>query len=192
MAKPSFRTLAIGGSALVLSLVGFSVSSAAAATGGQAHALPAKAHALPHTVPASPPPLPSIGKAEPEKWPKVEATVNSLTRSSGGLITLVWTVRNTDTAPFSLGANFNGLYTTYQGQSANGITLTDEAGKVQYSTLRLESGRCLCTSLSQSVSSLNQNEEATMFAEYKLPESVTSVTVGIPGFSPVKDVNISS
>ena len=172
MAKLSFRTLAVGGSALVLSLVGFAITPAQAA-------------------PAGPPPLPSLAKAQPEKWPKVDATVNSLTRSTGGLVTLVWTLHNNDTVPFTPAAYFNGLYTTYQGQSANGITLTDEAGKIQYSTLRLESGRCLCTSFSQSVSSLQQNQETTLFAEYKLPESVTDVTVGIPGYSPVKDVKIS-
>lgn len=176
MAKHLFHMLAVGGSALVLSVAGVPSASGASA------------HAVPRTP--TPPPLPSIAKPQPEKWPKEIATVNSLTRSASGLVTLVWTLRNTDTQPFSPGAYFNGQYSAYQGQSANGITLTDEAGKVQYSTLRLDSGRCLCTSFSQSYNPVEPNNETTMFAEYKLPEGVTAVTVGIPGYSPAKNIHI--
>lgn len=179
MAKPTFRALALGGAALALSLVGYSAPALATAAD-----TPAKAAATP------PPPLPSLATAQPEKWPKIQASVNWLRRSSSGLVTLVWTLKNTGTEVFYPSAYFNGLYTMYKGESANGITLTDETGKVRYNTLRLESGRCVCTSFSQAPTSIAQNQTITMFEVYKLPANVSKVTVGIPGYSPAKNVPI--
>ena len=180
MAKPIFRALAFAGAVLTLSLVGYSAPALATAADA-----PAKAAAA-----SNPPPLPSLATAQPEKWPKIQATVNWLRRSSSGLVTLVWTLKNTGTETFYPSAYFNGLYTTYKGESANGITLTDETGKVRYNTLRLESGRCVCTSFSQAPTSIAQNQEITMYEVYKLPANVSKVTVGIPGYSPAKNVPI--
>lgn len=186
----TFRALAYAAATLAMALaVSLAVSLADDAAPARAtaagSAAPAKAAA------AQPPPLPSVATARSEKWPTIQATVNAVRRTSSGLVTLVWTLRNTGTEDFHPSAYFSGLYTTYRGDSANGITLTDEAGKVRYNTLRLKSGRCVCTSFSQAPTSIGHSQEITLFEVYKLPASVAAVTVAIPGYQPVTNVSIT-
>lgn len=151
---------------------------------------PAQQAAQPLRV-ATPSPLPSIGQAQPEKHPDVQATINSLHRDSNGLVTLTWTVKNNGTESFHPSTEFLSDY-AYQGQSSNGITLTDEAGKIRYNPLRMQqSNSCVCNSLSAGPLILDQGDSMYMFESYKLAPEVTTVTINIPGFSSLKNIQVN-
>lgn len=140
----------------------------------------------------NPTPLPTIGQPAPEKEPDAPVTLNVLHRDSFGLVSLTWTMAyNGDTPDYLIGPNLVSVY-RYAGASASAVSLTDEVGKIRYNPLRMDpSGTCICTDNPSIPNDLNKGQSAVFYETYKLPATVHSVTVSIPGYSPAQNVPVN-
>lgn len=147
---------------------------------------------LPHVAAVKASPQPSLGQPQPESSPNIQVTINTLHRDSSGLVTLTWTIKNNGQEGFlNAASQFTSDY-NYEGGTAAGITLTDESAKVRYNPLRaIPSNMCTCTVLAGLPTPLTQGESVVLFEIYKLPNSVSSATINIAGYSPLKNIQIS-
>lgn len=141
----------------------------------------------------APSPRPSIGAPEPEKYPGVEITINSLTRDSLGFVTLVWTITNNSNENFYVPGGWQGYTYTYADAPISGVTLTDETAKVRYQPLRIDPSRqCTCNSDADQITVMEHGDTSYYFQSYKLPANVKSVTMSLDGYAPAKNVPITN
>lgn len=141
----------------------------------------------------APSPQPSIGAPEPEQYPGVPITINSLTRDSFGFATLVWTITNNTNERFYVPSGWQGTTYTYADAPISGVTLTDETAKVRYQPLRIDpSKQCTCNSDFDQVTVMEHGATSYYFQTYKLPMNVKSVTVSMAAYAPAKNIPISN
>lgn len=160
-----------------------------AAAPSVASARPAAMHVRLH---AGPTPQPSIGSAEPEKYPGISITLNSLHRDSSGIVTLNWTATSNGGEQFWANVPWVGDVYKYADAPASAVTITDEAAKIRYNPLRIDPRQlCMCQTTTSIPALEQQGQSVNLFQTFKPPATVDSVTVNIPGFSPAKDVPVS-
>lgn len=136
-------------------------------------------------------PRPSIGAPKPEQDPAAAITINSLTRDASGIVTLVWTITYTGETQFNTPTGWQSVY-TYASAPVSGVSLTDETAKVRYQPLRIDPRRlCMCNSNADQPNPMRPGDIGDYYQSYKLPDTVTSVTVRLDGYAPAKNVPIS-
>ena len=139
-----------------------------------------------------PTPLPTLGRPQAQKAPGIGISLNTLRRDSTGLVTLVWTVRNGGSDDLSLIDYFRDR--SYQRTSTfvSGMTLVDETAKLRYNSVQIVPRKvCTCTDTAVVPSSISSGDSITLYNVFKLPTSVSNVTVDVPGWAPLKNVKIS-
>lgn len=113
--------------------------------------------------------------------------VHELKRSTGGTLTLKFSIVNDVDATFSVGY-YLGDGSTGDIGSVGGAHLTDPAEKKKYLVVRDAGKACLC---SRGVSDFPRGR-ANLWAKFPAPPASTEkVTVVIPHFMPMDDVSIS-
>ncbi|MEU8319690.1 OmpA family protein [Nonomuraea sp. NPDC048881] len=126
-------------------------------------------------------------------WPRrAEVRINELTRDAGGYVNLVWTIRNDDDIPINAWSSSYDWGGVYAEASTSGAALVD--GPRRYRPLRdakhnVGVGPYLLSVLRPEYL-VAKGEEYTLWAMFKPPADVRSVTVRIPGFEPVADLPI--
>ncbi|MFI7462310.1 OmpA family protein [Nonomuraea sp. NPDC049646] len=138
-----------------------------------------------------------VGKApdieSDRNWPRrAEVRINELTRDAGGYVNLVWTIRNDDDIPINAWSSSYDWGGVYAEASTSGAALVD--GPRRYRPLRdakhnVGVGPYLLSVLRPEYL-VTKGEEYTLWAMFKPPADVRSVTVHIPGFEPVADLPI--
>lgn len=183
-------------STVITTLVG-SVSAAAAvqhakSPAGTSANAPIARVKIPMRTAGDPTPLPTLGRPQAQKAPSVELTLNTLRRDSTGLVTLVWTVRNTGSEDFDLVDHFRDTSYARVSTYISGITLVDETAKLRYNSLHIvPRDTCTCTDTPAAPNPVRSGEWETLYNTFKLPPSVSTVTVDIPGWTAMKNVRIS-
>jgi outer membrane protein OmpA-like peptidoglycan-associated protein len=151
---------------------------------------------------SAPPPSPGsaqqvIATAQPKDSDVqgIKAEITSFKRDPSGLVTVLWRITNTTAERFATAAKFRQTNTDvfyFESYGTHGVTLHDEANALRYYTLRDQDKSCVCTHLiSDSKIFLYQNETSSYFNVFKLPPELKSADIEIPGYQPVKNVQIS-
>lgn len=113
--------------------------------------------------------------------------VHELKRSSGGTLTLKFSIVNDSEEIFKVGYSLGNGSTTDMG-SLGGAHLTDPVEKKKYLVVRDSENQCLC---SRNVKDIRRGR-AVLWAKFPAPPVGTErVTVVIPHFMPMDDVSIS-
>lgn len=182
--------------AALLALAGCSTSGTSATTSLH-DAAPAAASAT-ATAPALPSPtpqgsMPSAGTLEPQQWPDVEVTVNSVEHGAGGLLTVVWTVTDNGKDDFDMDVKFSSSPYNYIGSGTQGLTIVDHAAKQRYYPLVSESVHCQCYRGTDSNNSGNvlAGSSQTVYDVYRPDPMPTTVDVELPGYGPAKNVKVT-
>ncbi len=147
--------------------------------------------------------LPVQGSANPDTDETDEeidasADVNQLQQAeTGGYTSLTWTLKNNERGRFTI-SDFSHETYTYgiKGMTeASGVALVDQESGTRYYPLKDDSETevCLCSGTQRSAKfqgSVSDGEQATYWAAFSLPEDLSTVTVDIPKFEPIEDVQI--
>ncbi|RNL83493.1 hypothetical protein EFW17_15960 [Halostreptopolyspora alba] len=130
----------------------------------------------------------------------IDATVevNQLRQTeSGGYTSLTWSLQNNESKDIDIIEFKNETYTYgIKGKTeAAGVALVDEEKGVRYYPLKDSSEEevCLCSGAERTSTfqnSVSDGEKATYWSAFNLPEDVSTVTVDIPKFEPIEDVQI--
>ncbi|HET7710842.1 MAG TPA: hypothetical protein VFL80_02835 [Thermoanaerobaculia bacterium] len=121
--------------------------------------------------------------------PGVTAVVTELKRTSGGALSLKFTIVNASDKEHDFGYNYGESSRTGDYGSIGGVHLIDEAGKKKYFVIRDSEGNCVC---SRGLKGLPQGKSANLWARFPAPpEDVQKISIVIPHFSPLDDVPIS-
>ncbi|MBW8487638.1 OmpA family protein [Actinomadura parmotrematis] len=135
----------------------------------------------PYRLAPGAPPVLGSGAFTPAAASGLKAEVNSLHRDATGLVTLVFTLRNTGTREVSVSIalerneRLHGGFQARRTYSVGGVMLYDTAARVRYEPLKTSNGECLCTSTADfdAHSRLNPGDSAIYSATY-LPAAQTS------------------
>jgi len=120
----------------------------------------------------------------------VRAEVTELKRTSGGTLSLKFTMINDSDKPVSFGYTFvdPALETTDYG-GIGGLHLIDPVGKKKYFVARDSEGKCVC---SQKVADIAKGGRTNLWAKFPAPpDDVQQISIVIPHFSPMDDVPLS-
>ena len=119
----------------------------------------------------------------------VKVVVQELKRTSGGTVSLKFTITNGSDKSMGFGYNFADKdHEVGDHGSVGGVQLVDEAGKKKYFVVRDTAGKCVC---SQGVKDLKPGETANLWARFPAPpDAVQKITVIVPHFQPMDDVPI--
>jgi hypothetical protein len=119
----------------------------------------------------------------------VKAVIQELKRTSGGTVSLKFTITNGSDNRLNTGYEFADKdHEIIDHSSVGGVQLIDEAGKKKYFVVRDTGGKCVC---SQGVKDLKAGETVNLWARFPAPpDSVQKITVVIPHFQPMDDVPI--
>ena len=157
----------------------------ASTTAAPPPAPPAPAPATP--APASPAPgaaAAAIAATEGE-MPGTRVEVQELKRSSGGSVTLRFSLINSSDKPIDMYAFLFGG-DSKDTKSVAGVTLVDPVGKKKYFVLRDTEGACLC---SRATPDAAPSARLSLWAKYPAPpDNVAKISVIIPHFAPMDDV----
>ncbi|MER6576160.1 OmpA family protein [Nonomuraea sp. NPDC001023] len=180
--------------------VGITFDRPPAAPAGQARATVSRSPAAVPSAAATGTTLPVLGRARAGKapgvegaWPEeAEVRVNELTRDAGGYVNLVWTLRNDGDTPLNAWTSSHDSGGVYAEASTSAAALVD--GPRRYRPLRdarhhITVGPYLL-SVTRPEYLVTKGEEYTLWAMFKPPADVSTVTVQIPGFEPVEGLAI--
>jgi hypothetical protein len=147
-------------------------------------------------TPAVEPPAPQTAPAqasgplattESEQNPDVRLEVRELKRTSGGTVTLKFTIFNDSSENFRISDQLGGI--TY-GYNVSGVHLVDAAGKKKYQVVVDSEEKCLCSN--DLSSQMEPNSRLSLWAKFPAPpEGVKNITVVVPHFIPMEDVPVS-
>jgi hypothetical protein len=128
-----------------------------------------------------------LAVTESEQNPDVSVQVRGLKRTSGGMVTLKFTLINDSSDKFIIADQLHGVA---GGYNISGVNLVDAAGKKKYQVVVDSEGSCLCSSgLPYQV---EPSSRLSLWAKFPAPpDNVEKVTVVIPHFIPMEDVPIS-
>lgn len=120
----------------------------------------------------------------------VRFEVTELKRTSGGTVTLKFTLVNDSEKGVAFGYNYGyGQSSVADFASIGGIHLVDAAGKKKYLVVRDGNGKCVC---SQGLDTVGPGSRVNLWAKFPAPpEDVTRISVVIPHAIPLDDVPIS-
>jgi hypothetical protein len=119
----------------------------------------------------------------------VKVVVQELKRTSGGTVSLKFTIANGSDKQVGFGYNFGDKdHEILDHASVGGVQLIDEAGKKKYLVVRDTAGKCVC---SQDAKDIKPGESANLWARFPAPpDSVQKIAVIVPHFQPMDDVPI--
>ena len=119
----------------------------------------------------------------------VKVVVQELKRTSGGTVSLKFTITNGSEKEVGAGYNFADKdHEIIDHGSVGGVQLVDEAGKKKYFVVRDTGGKCVC---SQDVKGIKPGDTANLWARFPAPpDTVQKITVIVPHFQPMDDVPI--
>jgi hypothetical protein len=120
----------------------------------------------------------------------VKVVVQELKRTSGGTVSLKFTITNGSDKRVGTGYTFADKdHEALDYGSVGGVQLVDEAGQKKYFVVRDTAGKCVC---SQGVKEISEGETSSLWARFPAPpDTVQKITVIIPHFQPMDDVPIS-
>jgi len=128
-----------------------------------------------------------IATADGEKS-GLRVDVQELKRSSGGTITVKFTMVNDSGGEVSFQYDFRELSQREDEYTISGVQLVDPAGKKKYPVIRDGQGNCLC---SRGIASLASKSRSNLWAKFPAPPGdVKKVSIVIPHFMPMDDVPI--
>jgi hypothetical protein len=114
--------------------------------------------------------------------------VQELKRSSGGTITLKFTMVNDSGGGVSFQYDFRELSQRQDEYTISGVQLVDPAGKKKYPVIRDGEGNCLC---SRGIANLASKSRSNLWAKFPAPPGdVKKLSIVIPHFMPMDDVPI--
>ncbi len=156
---------------------------AAAAT--TATAPPAAAAAAAAPAPAAPT---GLATADGEKS-GVTAVVHELKRTSGGTVSLKFSITNGSQEDVSFGYNYaDPAHDVIDFSSVGGVQLIDEANRKKYFVVRDSAGKAVC---SQKIGDIKPGQTTNLWARFPAPPpEVQKISIVIPHFSPMDDVPI--
>lgn len=130
---------------------------------------------------------------ERNHWPKqAEVDINELKRDRHGYVSLTWTVRNNDARDLNVWRGSQDYSGIYAESSTSGAALV--SGEQRHRVLRDAKHRvALGPNLFRTARDeylVKKGEKYTLWAMFRLPLDVTTVTVDIPGFTPVPNVPV--
>lgn len=169
-----------------------STTAAATTTTAAPSPQPAPATPTPAPTPTSAPSAPAtpsgIATADGETS-GVKAVVQELKRTSGGTLSLKFTLLNGSDKKLGFGYEFADPDKQIADfATVGGVTLVDEANKKKYFVVRDSDGKCVC---SRGLHDVKQGDSINVWARFPAPpDDVQKISVVIPHFSPMDDVPI--
>ena len=119
----------------------------------------------------------------------MKVVVQELKRTSGGTVSMKFTITNGSDKEVGFGYTFGDK--DHEGVdygSVGGVQLVDEAGKKKYFVVRDTGGKCVC---SQGVKGLKTGDTANLWARFPAPpDNVQKIAIIVPHFQPMDDVPI--
>ncbi|MEU3373341.1 hypothetical protein ACFYM2_28505 [Streptomyces sp. NPDC006711] len=140
--------------------------------------------------PASPQPESTAKLAEATGGGGIVLTINSVTRDSGGFVTVSGQLKNPGSQNFVDTSGWVGTEKDVlaSGDSVAGATLVDKVGKKRYYVLRDTGGKCLCT---MGIVGVKAGQSVPFFAQFPAPPNGTKqVDFQLPTF-PTMTVPVS-
>ena len=121
----------------------------------------------------------------------VTAVIKELKRSSGGIVSLKFTIANGSDKQVNFGYDFGDpAHEIPDFGSIGGVQLIDQVGKKKYYVARDSDGKCVC---SRGVKDLKAGDSINVWAKFPAPpDDVQKISIVIPHFSPLDDVPISN
>lgn len=119
----------------------------------------------------------------------VKVVVQELKRTSGGTLSLKFTITNGSEKRLGTGYAFTDKeHEIADFNSVGGVNLVDEAGKKKYLVVRDTAGKCVC---SQDVKDIAAGATINLWARFPAPpDSVQKISIVVPHFQPMDDVPI--
>ena len=119
----------------------------------------------------------------------ITLVVQELKRTSGGTVSLKFSVSNASSEALDYGYNYGEKDRTPDYGSIGGVTLIDEANKKKYFVVRDSEGQCVC---SRGLKDQKPGETRNLWARFPAPpDDVTRISIVVPHFSPMDDVPLS-
>ena len=165
-------------------------------------AQPATAPVVVATVPASaPPPVSAVPQAPAPaqataiatadgETPGVRIEVTELKRTSGGTVSLKFSMINDSDKAVSFSYNFvDPAHENKDFGGIGGVHLIDPVGKKKYFVARDSENNCVC---SQKIKDIPKGSRANLWAKFPAPpDDVQKISIVIPHVSPMDDVPLS-
>ena len=139
----------------------------------------------------SPPTVPAriIATAEGE-YPGMVLELLGVRRTSGQIVTTEFAMRNAGSQRAALPGDAFNEPGVPESLSVGGAYLTDEVNRKKYLVLRDTAGACVCSRGIETA--FEPGQRRVYFAKFPAPpESVSTITVVVPHFSPIDGVGIS-
>jgi hypothetical protein len=157
-------------------------------------ASPAEAASPPAALAANAAPSPPSAPATPQalataegRTPVLRAEVTELKRTSGGTLTMRFTLINDSKQPINV-ADITELLDLGASFPVGGVHLIDPVGRKKYFVARDSENRCVCSEFQ----ALQAGQRANHWAKFPAPpDDVERLSVVLPTFSPMDDVPIS-
>ncbi|WP_141922211.1 hypothetical protein [Haloactinospora alba] len=141
---------------------------------------------------------PSGNHEDSDKIKDLYLEINSLDRSpSGGLTSLAYTIENKGKSESESMRGILRNADTYKYGHARDMRLNAPTlvnGETKYLTIMDSEDDCLCprgTGANDIPDEIPAGESVPIWSSYWVPDDVSTVTVEVPGFDPIKDVPIS-
>jgi hypothetical protein len=159
----------------------------AAATATPAPAVTTTAAAPAARAPAAPPNMPKPIASAEGTIPGTRIEVAELKRTSGGTLTLRFTIVNDSTTVLDVGSVMPMLDGSSDYLIAN-VHLIDPVGRKKYFTAKDAQGKCVCAAYAAA----KPGGRVNLWAKFAAPpDDVEKLSVVIPPFAPADDVPIS-
>ncbi|HEX6322926.1 MAG TPA: hypothetical protein VFZ36_04315 [Vicinamibacterales bacterium] len=140
----------------------------------------------PDSAPAPAPPASQTLATAEGRTPGLRAEVTELKRTSGGTLTLRFTLVNDSRQTVNVG-DVQALLDLGGSYPVGGVHLIDAAGRKKYFVARDSENRCVCSEFT----GLAPGERANHWAKFPAPpDEVQQISVVLPTFSPMDDVPI--
>jgi hypothetical protein len=171
-----------------------------AAQAAASQALPAATTTATSATPA-PVPGPVVAASEQGDLPGITLAVNQLRRSDSTTVTLIFTVANKGTTPYTFDWTWGEAGIVKVGDvftfDMSGVYLVEPEGKKKYLVLRDTDKHCICSTgifrSGAAITGLTPGKEATMFAKFPAPPaSVAKMAVAVPHFPVLDGVPLAS
>ena len=142
-------------------------------------------------VPSSGAPSPGPVATTDGERPGTRVEVTELKRTSGGTLSLKFTMVNESDKSIGFGYDFASPDNQIKDHATvGGITLVDPVNKKKYFVVRDAENKCVCAS---GLKDIPKASRANLWAKFPAPPAnVGKITVVIPHFAPMDDVPIAN
>ena len=141
-------------------------------------------------VPSSAAPPGPVATTDGER-PGTRVEVTELKRTSGGTLSLKFTMVNESDKSIGFGYDFGSRDNQIKDHATvGGITLVDPVNKKKYFVVRDAENKCVCAS---GLKDIPKGSRANLWAKFPAPPAnVGKITIVIPHFAPMDDVPIAN